>query len=29
MARHKLRLTVLKRTDPEEYFDEYPVEKED
>lgn len=29
MARHKLKLTVLKRTDPEEYFDEYPVEKED
>lgn len=29
MARHKLKLTVLKRTDPEKYFDEYPVEKED
>ena len=29
MARHKLKLTVLKRTDPDEFFDELPVEKED
>jgi uncharacterized repeat protein (TIGR04076 family) len=29
MARHKLKLTVLKRTDPKEYFDVYPVAKRD
>ncbi len=29
MARHKVKLTVLKRTDPAEYFKVYPVAKRD
>ena len=29
MARHKVLLTVLKRTDPAEYFKVYPVAKRD